>query len=175
MSTPEPNTGCWLWCGTVNSDGYGQLRMAGRTTGAHRLSYEAFVGPVGPGLCVCHKCDVPCCANPDHLFLGTHADNAQDRSRKGRTARMTAENHWSLKYPFSVARGDRNGSRTRPERRPRGDRHGLAKLTADSVAAIRTRVAAGESYRSLAKVYGVSHAVLRQAALGITWSHIPRT
>jgi hypothetical protein len=74
-----PESGCWLWLAGVNGDGYGFYQ----TKRAHRVSYEMFVGPIN-GLHVLHRCDVPCCVNPAHLFLGTHAQNMADRDRKTR-------------------------------------------------------------------------------------------
>jgi hypothetical protein len=77
-----PN-GCWLWTGRLNRAGYG-------TRGnrlAHRMSYEKYVGPIGEGLFVCHRCDNPPCVNPSHLFLGIAADNMADMVRKGRACR----------------------------------------------------------------------------------------
>lgn len=81
-----PWSGCWLWERAVGSHGYGQHRVPGtaRVTYAHRTSYEAFVGPISPGMHVCHKCDIPTCCNPDHLWLGTNAENVADRDAKGR-------------------------------------------------------------------------------------------
>jgi hypothetical protein len=85
-SIPEPNSGCWLWLGNVQESGHGRLKVGGRTTPAHRASWTAFNGHPGK-LFVCHRCDVPSCVNPGHLFLGTCADNHADRDAKGRQAR----------------------------------------------------------------------------------------
>jgi hypothetical protein len=88
--SPEPNSGCWLWMGSINKHGYPQIGVGGAGTGcitAHRASYMLFNGPLEKGMHVCHKCDVPVCVNPSHLFLGTPNDNIQDAIAKGRNAR----------------------------------------------------------------------------------------
>jgi hypothetical protein len=91
---PEPNTGCWLWTRSLRPGcGYGQLKEGGRMRFAHRVAYELFVGPIGHGLYVCHRCDVKVCVNPDHLFLGTPKDNAQDMIRKGRQHYQQKRSH----------------------------------------------------------------------------------
>ena len=81
-STPEPNTGCWLWIGAYLKSGYG--RVGRRSRRAHRVSYAAFIGQIPDGQVVCHRCDTPACVNPAHLFLGTQEDNLRDMFAKGR-------------------------------------------------------------------------------------------
>src|SRR3990167_8916741 len=77
---PEPNTGCWLWINWIDKDGYGGCKY-GRT---HRASWIIYYGPIPNDLLVLHKCDVPSCINPKHLFLCTQLDNMRDGFRKGR-------------------------------------------------------------------------------------------
>ena len=85
---PEPNSGCWLWSGSVTKvGGYGQININGHARRAHRVSYEHFHCTDVSDKVVCHKCDVVSCVNPDHLFSGTHADNAKDKVSKNRQSR----------------------------------------------------------------------------------------
>lgn len=79
-----PESGCWLWIKAIRRPGYGAMTVNRRCTTAHRFSYENLVGPIPPGMFVCHKCDVRCCVRPDHLFVGTREDNGRDMKLKGR-------------------------------------------------------------------------------------------
>lgn len=79
--------GCWIWMGGKGSSGYGAFQVGGHgspTIGAHRYSYELHKGPIPNGLHVMHSCDNKLCVNPEHLSVGTHQDNMDDRDAKGR-------------------------------------------------------------------------------------------
>lgn len=82
--------GCWIWQLRKSRLGYGRVnappndRRRGRIMTAHRFAYEVYVGPIPPGMFVCHSCDNPPCCNPAHLWLGTAADNTRDMIAKGR-------------------------------------------------------------------------------------------
>jgi hypothetical protein len=149
---PEPNSGCWFWIAAVNRRGYGvtQSRLA------HRVSWQRTNGVAIPeGLCVLHKCDTTCCVNPDHLSLGTQAENMADMVRKGRQAA-----------------GFRTGARRYPERVPRGSRSGLSKLTEADVILIRVRLSHGVRQREIAAEFGVARPTVSNIATGTTWGHL---
>ena len=84
MVMSEPNSGCWLWVAALDGGGYGQAWDGSKQRRAHRLSWEQHKGEIPEGLHVLHKCDVRCCVNSDHLFLGTHDDNMADMRAKKR-------------------------------------------------------------------------------------------
>lgn len=85
------STGCWLWHGSKDKDGYGKININYKNYRAHRLSYELFKDIIPEGLFVCHTCDTPNCVNPEHLFLGTNQDNMDDMVAKGRSPKQRGE------------------------------------------------------------------------------------
>jgi hypothetical protein len=85
MRRVNQSDGCWLWTGHLCPQGYGQFSIFGRNVRAHRMAFELYVGYVPSSSLVCHRCDNPTCVRPDHLFLGTHADNIRDMMLKGRS------------------------------------------------------------------------------------------
>lgn len=146
---------CWIWTGSCATSGHGRFNGRRTPIPAHRYAYEISVGPIPDGLYVLHACDNPPCVRPEHLFLGTQADNMADAARKGRTAR-----------------GDRSGPRLHPERMTRGERRRDAKLTDAVVRVIRARHAAGTKQVDLARDYGVCRQTIQALLLRKTWTHV---
>jgi hypothetical protein len=144
---PEPNSGCWLWTGSVRESrlgrDYGRLYV-GLVEGksiyrpAHIVSYELHCAPVSAGMFVCHRCDNPSCVNPDHLFLGTPAENAFDMKSKKRNAV--------------------------------GSRVGTAKLSAREVKEILQRLSKGARHSALADEFGVSRSAITLIRKGRNWN-----
>lgn len=134
---------CWEWTGSGVPKGYGTL-CEGRWKRhyAHRLSYELHFGPIPDGFEVLHTCDNPPCCNPAHLYIGTAHDNMQDCLKRGR------------------------------HNPPRGTRSAHAKLTDETVRAIRQAHASGVSCAELARQYGVSVSTIGAVARRGSWQHI---
>lgn len=102
----EKTDGCWLWTGSIDAYGYGQINSGGkrgRPLKAHRVSYALLVGPVADNRCVLHRCDNRRCVRPDHLWVGTRPENSRDMVAKGRgTAGRTVPHggtHWTRAQP----------------------------------------------------------------------------
>jgi len=110
---PEPNSGCWLWTGSISVNGYG--RIGGRIDGvrkdrpAHRLSYQSLIGPIGDGLVLDHLCRVRCCVNPAHLEAVTQQENVirGDGPRLARE-RWSAQTHCKQGHEFTPQNTHRN-------------------------------------------------------------------
>lgn len=84
---------CWIWQGSTVAGNYGKVRISGITHSTHKASYLIFKGEIPDGLWVCHSCDVKKCINPDHLFLGSPAENRRDAYLKNRIKYCIGENN----------------------------------------------------------------------------------
>lgn len=158
-----------MWLAGVDKYGYGWFAFQGTTVKAHRFSY--FLAHPEWDLkekkVVCHTCDTPGCVNPQHLWLGTHAENIRDRDLKGRTA--TGDRSGARTCPSSLARGDANGSRTKPENLHRGEQFAHAKLTENDVRKIRKDK---RTQDEIALDYCVAQSVISNVKLRKTWKHV---
>ena len=154
----KKSSGCWIWCGSKRSKGYGAFVYArggevvqGR---AHRYSYELHKGKIPAGLCVLHRCDNPACVNPDHLFLGSIADNNADMVSKGRHVRgATYTDPLLCNYE-------------------RGEGHHAAKLTESDIRMIRNQKKSGLSYSKLSRMHGLAVGHLFRIVTRKAWRHV---
>lgn len=141
----KQSSGCWLWIGGCNGKGRPVIYYGGGQIYAHRLAYQALVGPIPKGMLVCPTCDCKVCVNPKHLFVGTQADNMQDMRVKGRA------NH------------------------PIGETNGRAKLTEAEVKFIRTNYLFRHpkwGQTALAKRYGVCVVTIQDIVHNRSWRHL---
>jgi len=90
--------GCWIWQRAKHRQGYGYISFEKKNILAHRLSWKLFRGELDPKILVCHRCDMPSCINPDHLFLGTYKDNNSDARMKKRNVSKPHAYKRKLKY-----------------------------------------------------------------------------
>ena len=193
-------SGCWEWTGG-KSHGYGQTRIhelwGSSPVYAHRLSALIEYGPIPSNLRVCHHCDNPKCIRPDHLFLGTDADNLGDMKAKGRSAfgekngmtklsdrdieaiRLLVSNGFTQReiakrygisegHMSTIVKGKRRGTAAGALRQ----RHGLAKLTEAQVLKMYELHDDGWTATELGKEFGVSDATAHCVIVGRTWRHL---
>ncbi len=128
----DSKTNCVLWPHAQNGQGYAEAAFGGKMRTLHRLVCEQKYGrKLEDGECACHTCDVRCCINPEHLFVGTKKDNADDRDAKGRNI-----NH-------------------------SGEKHGMAKLKEKDVRQIKDLIASGRmNLKEISKEYGAHHSTI---------------
>lgn len=144
---------CLIWTGPLGNFGYGALSYRGRPRGAHRVSWELANGPIPEGMCVLHRCDVPACVRPAHLFLGTRADNAVDREAKGR----------GVRHNENLRAGYRG---------PVGSKHHKAKLTEEQALSVFTLHAAGLNQYEIADRLGIYQGGVWCILNRRTWKHL---
>lgn len=135
---------CWEWTASKLPKGYGQFWYGGQRYGAHRFAYLLKVGHIPEGMCVCHTCDNTSCVNPDHLWLGTVADNLRDMRDKGR----------GVKPPTF-----------------KGEAHVSARLTKDQVKVIKRNIGY-VSQKVLAEMFDVHPSAISSIKLGRSWAHV---
>lgn len=138
---------CWNYR-VRTGRGYGCLQITGKHIVAHRLSWELHHGPIPPGLVVCHKCDNRACVRPDHLFIGTVADNIADMVQKDR--------HW----------------KTGPKNPCHGEQHGSSRLRNRDILKIRQLHAKGISQLEIGRQFGMSQAHISKVILRKVWRHV---
>jgi hypothetical protein len=140
-------TGCWMWTGKVNMDGYGRCRTMGMNS-SHRASYLMCVGPIPAGTNILHLCDTPACVNPSHLQPGTQKENMQQAARRGR-----------LNYAHIVRQGSS---------------HRMAKLDELDVMLIRSAYGRGVVNQAfLAEAFCTSQSNISTVVGGRTWTNLP--
>lgn len=151
-------SGCWVWTGTKNENGYGYFGVSGKMIRAHRISWMMHNGVIPNKLHVLHKCDTPSCVNPSHLFLGTHKENMMDRDLKGRN---------------KIHCGDSNGARIHPEKLARGSKNKSSKLSEEKILKIRLIYSLGGiSQKELAAQFNMNQTTIGDIIRRETWKHV---
>ena len=146
-TTIKTGTGCIEWVGSFRGDKlkYGRVNVNRKTQSTHRVAWM-LANKASPldGICVCHKCDNPICVNPEHLFLGTYADNERDKMAKGRKVVCA----------------------------PLGEENGKHKLTTAEVIKIKNGIKEGLPNRWLGDIYKVNRMTIHAIRKGITWNNV---
>ena len=136
---------CWNWTASCKRGGYGQFWLGGVNQTAHRVAWFLEHGEWPKNL-LCHRCDNPKCVRPSHCFEGTHLDNTRDMDAKGR----------------------RNTSNA-----PRGSRHPNAKISEETVRAMREEYAKGDRSKvAVGRMYGVKKSMAGYILKGDYWRHV---
>lgn len=170
----ERGDGCWTWTGHRSRAGYGKFQIDGRAVPAHRVALMMTGATFLPGQMACHRCDNPSCVNPNHLYIGTAKDNARDKLLRGRSNNPTGDRHGSHTKPESTPRGDKHYTRRRPDLVRRGERHPNAKITPETVAAIRgmAEEKPSRTQADIAAMFGICQSAVSQIIHRKKWTHV---
>ena len=143
-------SGCWLWTGSLDKNGYGIFPSKRFDQRAPRAAYKLLVGEITDGLWVLHKCDVKGCVNPEHLYLGDVRQNVKDAMERGRLD--TSPN---------------------PAKGKKGELNTKSKLKEEDVVKIRSiKNPNGQMNRWLARCYRIHINTIRAVIKRKTWQHI---
>lgn len=142
MDHPKCKNGCIKYLGAISKSGYGVFMIDGKSYNAHRISYELFVGKIPNGKSVLHKCDNRQCIAPQHLFLGTQADNVKDMKNKKR-------NSCGI-----------------------GEKHGHSKLTIIQVKEIKNFIKLGHKHSIIAKKFNISPQTIADIKAKRSWGYV---
>lgn len=135
---------CWNWTGAKSKNGYGSFSVDRAKHSAHRVACIISVGKSLPKkMVVRHKCDNRLCVNPDHLLVGSYADNSMDMVVRGRSRLCASSGH--------------------------GESNHAAKLTSEDVLAIRLMLGHGKTNKAIAEIFGVTHQAISCIKLGKSW------
>jgi hypothetical protein len=140
----QKTNGCWLWTGGKAGlrRQYGTFSVAGVMKRAHRVAWEFVNGAIPSGMVVCHRCDNPSCVRPDHLFVGTQAENVRDMHSKGRAA---------------VRRGEESTA---------------AKLSESQVFEVLRLCRSGMTQAEVSRATGVNASAVSRISRGESWAHL---
>lgn len=148
--TIKAESGCLIWVGCIDRNGYGAFKLKGKKVGAHVASWRLHNNgsPVPVGKLVMHKCDCRVCVNPEHLVVGTSSENMRDAVKKGRLQ----------------------------EFRSRGESHPGSVLTEDLVRRIREmhkpRIFGARRIARFLAEYGVTESAVSSVLSGENWKHV---
>lgn len=185
------NNGCWIWTGSTAHYGHGIISVHGKHALAHRISWTLHHGPIPDGVMICHKCDVPACINPDHLYVGNAKTNSADMVSRNRIARGETSGTAKLtaKQVIAIRKDDRTRSDIAADfgvsttmvnniKSGKAWRHlagevvpakAAGKITAEIAAEIRD---ANGRQVDIAERYGVSQVLVSQIKRGKAWAEV---
>lgn len=137
----DGSTGCWEWTGAIK-EGYGIFSVNHKDKLAHRLMYEKYKGKIPQGMNICHTCDNPKCVNPEHLWVGSQAENVADMMKKRRGLKSFGSNHHFSTITDEIARE------------------------------IKTKLRDGMTIKQVHMILGASYRVVQHIHAETTWRHI---